>query len=127
MRSINFLTVFFASIIYLFMYIVWYSPFLFGKIYKKISKKTMKKSFLYYLFIFIFIFTSSYVLALFEVLLGVASFWDGVFLGFLIWFGFVATHLIFLVVSFKRNYKLYVIDNILYLLALMIIGGILAG
>jgi hypothetical protein len=127
MKSIDLLTVCFASIIYLAMYIIWYSNFLFGKIYKAQLKKQIKKSFLSYIYIFIVTFVISYVLALFEVLLRITTFWDGVFLGFLIWLGFVVSHSSFLVVFFKRNLKLYFIDNILYLLALMIIGGILAG
>ncbi len=127
MKSIDVLTVLFASIVYLIMYILWYSDFLFGKIYKEISKKKINKSTFNYFCIFIFIYIISYVLALFEVLLGITTFWDGIFLGFLIWFGFVGTHFLFLVFSFKRSVKLYIIDNILYLLALMIIGGILAG
>lgn len=127
MKYIDLLTVFFASIVYLIMYIVWYSNFFFGKIYKNILRKEIQKSFFRYFYVFIFIFVTSYIVALFEVLLGITTFWDGVFLGFLIWLGFVATHFIFLVISFKRNLKLYFIDNILYLLGLMIIAGILAG
>jgi hypothetical protein len=127
MKNIDILTVLFASIVYLIMYIVWYSDFLFGKIYKEISKKNIKKSILNYFFIFLFIFIISYVFALLEILLKVTTFWDGVFLGFLIWLGFIGTHFLFAVLSLKRNIKLYMIDNILYLLALMIVGGILAG
>jgi len=127
MKDVDFITLCFASIVYFVMYMVWYSNFLFGKIYKNILKRGMNKSFLSYLIIFICVFISAYILAIFEILIGVTSFWDGVFLGFLIWLGFVATHSLFLIVSQKRNLKLFFIDNILYLLALMIVAGILAG
>jgi len=127
MKDIDLITLCFASVVYLVMYIVWHSNFLFGQIYKKLLKRTLKKSFLTYLIVFISVFISSYIIALFEILIRVTTFWDGVFLGFLIWLGFVATHSLFLVVSQKRNLKLYFIDNLLYLLALMIVAGILAG
>ena len=127
MNDIDFLTVFFASIIYFVMYIVWYSKFLFGKFYNGLIKKQPKNAFFYYVLIFIFVFIISYIIALFEILLGITTFWDGVFLGLLVWFGFVATHSLFSVISFKRSLKLCIIDNILYLLGLMIISGILAG
>ena len=127
MKNIDVITVLFASIIYLVMYVVWYSNFLFGKFYNEKNKKEFKKSIFNYFFIFIFIFIISYIVALFEILLGVATFWDGIFFGFLIWFGFVGSHSVFSVISFKRHFKLYIIDNILYLLGLMIVAGIIAG
>lgn len=126
MKNIDLLTVLFAAIIYLVMYIVWYSNFLFGKFYKE-RAKDIKKNIINYFYVFIFIFILCYVLALFEVIFGITTFWDGIFFGFLIWFGFIGTHTLFSVISFKRNFKLYFIDNVLYLLGLMIVGGILAG
>lgn len=128
MKNVDLLTVFFASAIYMVMYIFWYSNILFGKIYEKILKAPKKKPpFYHYFLLFIFIFLTSYIIALFEVLMGVTTFFDGIFLGFVIWLGLITTHSIFLVLSFKRSFKLYVLDNLLYLLALMIVSAILAG
>lgn len=127
MKNIDIFTVLFASVIYLIMFIVWYSKFLFGKIYEELSNKEIKKSFFRYLYVFIFTFIISYVLALLEVLLGVSTFWDGVFLGFMVWLGFVVSHSVFSIINSKNNIKLFLIDNALYLLALLIMGGILAG
>ena len=127
MDGVDLLAVFFASVVYLLLYFIWYSKFLFGKIYKTLSKQKKGKSFFSYLFIFGIMLMSSYVLAIFEVLIKVTSFWDGVFLGFLIWLGFAFSHSFFLVITYKRNFKLFILDNILYLLGLMIVGGILAG
>lgn len=128
MKNVDLLTVFFAAAIYMVMYILWYSNILFGKVYEKILKATKKKPpFYHYFLLFLFVFVISYVISLFEVLMGVTTFFDGIFLGFLIWLGLITTHSLFLVVSFKRSIKLYVLDNLLYLLALMIVGGILAG
>ena len=127
MKDIDILTVSFASVIYFIMYLVWYSKFLIGKIYDSILQKTHKKTVLNYVLVFVSIFILSYIMALFEILIGIATFWDGVFFGLLIWFGFILTHSLFLVVSFKRNFKLFVLDNLLYLFAMMLVGGILAG
>lgn len=127
MKNVDLLTVLFASAIYLVMYITWYSNFLFGKVYRKILNKTYKKSFSYFFKIFILVFVTCYIIELFEVLIGITTFWDGVFFGFLIWLGLIGTHSLFLVISFKRNIKLYLLDNLLYLLALMIVAGIMAG
>ncbi|NGX63126.1 MAG: hypothetical protein KR126chlam6_00533 [Candidatus Anoxychlamydiales bacterium] len=127
MKDIDILTVSFASVIYFIMYLVWYSKLLVGKVYDSILQKTHKKTVLNYVLVFVSIFILSYIIALFEVLIGIATFWDGVFFGLLIWFGFILTHSLFLVVSFKRNFKLFVLDNLLYLFAMMLVGGILAG
>ena len=126
MKNVDLLTVLFASAVYLVMYVVWYSNFLFGKIYKKITK-TYKKNFFYFFKIFVIVFITSYIIELFEVIIGITTFWDGVFFGFLIWLGLVGTHTLFTSLTFKRNIKLYLLDNLLYLLILMIISGILAG
>jgi len=127
MKDIDILTVAFASVIYFIMYVVWYSKFLIGKVYDSILQKTHKKTVLNYVLVFISIFILSYIIALFEVLIGIATFWDGVFFGLLIWFGFIFSHSLFLVISFKRNFKLFVLDNLLYIFAMMLVAGILAG
>ncbi|NGX33697.1 MAG: hypothetical protein K1060chlam1_00037 [Candidatus Anoxychlamydiales bacterium] len=128
MKNVDFLTVLFVSIVYMVIYIAWYSNFLFGKIYQNILKTAKRKPpFYHYFLIFFSILVLSYIISLFEVLMGVTTFLDGVFLGFLIWLGFIVTHTAFLVLTFKRNWKLFVLDNILYLIALMIISGVLAG
>ena len=127
MKNIDFLTVVFASVIYFVMYIVWYSNFLFRKIYVRILGKEIQKSIFSYIYIFIAMLFVCYILAAIEILLRITTFWDGVFLGFLVWFGFVFTHSFFLATTFKRKLKLFFIDNLLYLLSLMIVAGILAG
>jgi Protein of unknown function (DUF1761) len=127
MKEIDLVTVFFASALYMIMYLVWYSKILFGKIYKRLTINNKKKPLYYYFLIFLCMLIITYGLAVLEVLLGVTSFQDGIFLGFIIWFAFVCTHDLFLVLSFKRNIKLFLIDNFLYLIALMVICVILAG
>ena len=130
MKGIDLLTVLYASVIYFFMFVIWHSNFLFKKIYnlekkKKSGKK--KKIFFYHLLVFILILISSYVIASFEVLLSVTSFWDGVVLGFLFWLGFVCTHSMFFMLKYKKDLRSYVLDNILYLIGLMVVSGIIAG
>ncbi len=127
MKQLDLITIFIASIIYTVLYVCWYSKFLFGKFVKKTKTKVKTNKQLSYFFTFLTIFVAAYVLSVFEILVMVTSFWDGVVLGFIIWFGFVGTHNLFLVINKKRTFKEFAIDNALYLLGLMIIGGILAG
>jgi hypothetical protein len=127
MSQIDFISVLFASVIYLMLYFVWYSKFLFGKFYQHIIRKINGKALYYYFLVFIFMFLISYFIALFEILLKISTFWDGVFFGFIIWLGFVLTHEVLSVMAYKRSVKLFLLDNLLYLLGLMIVGGIIAG
>ena len=127
MFQIDLVSVLFASVIYFMLYYVWYSKLLFGKIYSHIIRKIKNNAIYYYFLVYIFILIISYFIALFEVILKVTTFWDGVFLGFLIWLGFVASHEVFSVISYKRSLKLFFLDNLLYLLGLMIVAGIIAG
>ncbi|EKE22159.1 MAG: hypothetical protein ACD_7C00035G0002, partial [uncultured bacterium] len=112
--------------IYLVMHLFWHSQYFFGKFYPKQTKEK-GKIICSIILTFISTFVTAYVIALFEVLLGVSSFWDGVFLGFMIWIGFVATHSVFSALAVKRNRNLYLIDNILYFLGLVVVAGVLAG
>jgi hypothetical protein len=109
------------------LYFVWYSNFLFGKVYHNITRKINGKSLYFYFFIFLFFLVVSYFIALLEVIMKVTTFWDGVFLGFLIWVGFVLTHEAINLITYKKNWKLFFLDNLLYLLGLMTVAGIIAG
>ncbi|MBN2479929.1 MAG: DUF1761 domain-containing protein [Parachlamydiales bacterium] len=131
MKEIDFYTVLFASVVYFIMYVLWHSNFLFKKIYEDDKKekkvKEKKRKYHYYILVLILIFITSYVLASLEIFMKVTSFWDGVILGLFVWIGFVFPHSFFMSSKGKKNYKLFFLDNILYLLGLIIVGGILAG
>ena len=127
MKNIDFITVLFTSIIYWTLYICWHQNFLFGKIYKNLEGNIFKNSFLKYLFLFITIFVYVFFFSVFEVILKISTFWDGVFFGFIIWLAFIATHNLFLVITKKRSFKLFLLDNTLYLIGSILTGAILAG
>ncbi|NGX56059.1 MAG: hypothetical protein K1060chlam5_00293 [Candidatus Anoxychlamydiales bacterium] len=129
MKNFDFITILFSSVIYFILYICWHQNFLFGKIYKKLESKKIdtKNKYLKYLFLFITIYVFVFFFAVFEVILSVTSFWDGVFFGFIIWLAFIMPHNLFLVIFKKRTFKLFLLDNTLYLLSIILIGAILAG
>ena len=52
---------------------------------------------------------------------------EGMFLGILVWIGFVATTGLHSVLWEKKNWKLYLINASYYLVVLMISGGVLAA
>jgi len=124
MMSIDILTVFFASAIYMIIYVVWYSKFLFGKFFKNHTKK---RSFFNYLTVYFSILFFCYVLALFEVIFSITNFWDGMFFGFLIWAGIFVTHAIINGITHKIDKRVVLIDNFLYLIGTMFCAAIIAG
>ena len=124
MTSISIPTVFFTSVIYMILYLAWYSKFLFGRFFKNHAKK---KSFLNYLTVYFCVLFFCYVLSLFEVNFSITSFWDGVFFGFMIWAGIFVTHAIINGITHKIDKRVVLIDNFLYLIGTMLCCGILAG
>jgi len=72
-------------------------------------------------------FIFSYYLAFFEQYVGVTSFWDGVFLGFLVWLGFIFSSKLLFYVQSTLPGKKFLVDMIYWLVLSMLIGGILAG
>jgi Protein of unknown function (DUF1761) len=130
MKSIEFefLSVLIATIIYMAIGFLWYSPFLFKKQWLKYFKpniKNMKMD----LKTFIFSSTSAFVLcAIFSLLIGfleVNTALDGLFVGFGIWFGFVATTQLSAVIWKKEAFGLFLIDSGYYLISFCIIGAFL--
>jgi hypothetical protein len=127
MKNIDFITILFTTLIYCILYICWNQNFLFGKLYKNLEKKKFENTFLNYLFIFLTIFVYVFFFSIFEVILRISTFWDGVFFGFIIWLAFIATHNLFLVISKRRSFHLFLLDNTLYLIGSILTGAILAG
>lgn len=127
MFHIDYLTVIVASIVYMIILSLWYSKYLFGNIWLELREKEPRKKILGYVFNFFAALILAYFLSLVEVYLGATSFWDGVIVGFVVYFGFVFTTQIVSVIWFKNSFKLFLIDNVFYMISLMIMGGILVG
>ncbi len=138
MAYVDLLTVIVAAIIFVIISSFWHSSFMFKKVLMKLKNNNLPKKpgrkkklkpirKIKYLYDFLICLVIAYVLSLLEILAGVVSFWDGVLFGFIIWLGFIGTFQMFQVVFDRKPFKLFIIENGLYLLNLMIIGGVLAG
>lgn len=130
MLHVDFLTVFIAAIVYMVISLAWYSPFLFGNMWLRLSKlesKDVRNKPLAIFCNFIIALILSYFISLIEIFLDVTSFWDGVIAGFIIYLGFVFTTQFTKVIWVKKTFKLFLLDNLCWLLSIMVMGGILAG
>lgn len=127
-QQIDLLAVLLAAVMGLLIGFVWFSPWLFGNTWKKLSgmEKT-KRNQLAPLWSFLAILIMAYILSFFELMLGVTTVSDGMFVGFLVWLGFVATTQISKVIWGKASFKLFLIDSTYRLLALLSMGGILGA
>jgi len=130
MNSVDyqFLSIFIATVVYMAIGFLWYSPFVFGKAWMKFSKLTSTKMELKTL---ILSFINSFVLCFFFSLLigflGVTSVIDGIFVGFGIWIGFVVTTHLSSVIWAKTSFRLYLVNIFYWLISLCVVGAILGS
>lgn len=130
MIHIDFLTVFVAAVIFILVKMLWYSPYLFGKMWIQIiavKKKEIRNSYLGYSLTFLAALILSYFIALIEIYVGASSFWDGVVVGFILWFGFVFPIKLLQVIWIKNELKLFLVQNGFLLISFMVMGAILVG
>lgn len=132
--SVNFLAIIVVAVIEITIGMLWYSPAIFGKQWmnligftdqdmKKTREKGMGKSLLIASISALII---GYVLSLINGYRGANTYLDGMVTGFLCWVGFIATVMTGIVAWEKKSWKLYFINSCYYLVALLIMGGILA-
>ena len=133
--DINLAAVFGAAIASMVLGFLWYGP-LFGKQWmslmgwKKLSKAQMdkmkeagKKS---YALAFIGALVMSYVLAHFVDYTGAVTAVEGAQTGFWVWFGFVATVMLGMVLWEGKPWKLYYLNAAYQLVSLLVMGVLLA-
>lgn len=126
----EFLSVLIATAIYMIIGFLWYSPFLFKKPwmkYSKIESKYAKIKFKPFILSFINAFVLCFILALLMSFLGVNTSIDGIFVGFGVWLGFVATTQMSSVIWTKSSFRLYLIEVGCLLVSFCAIGGILGS
>ncbi len=82
---------------------------------------------IYILYSFIVSLVIAYFLAFFECSLGVTSVTDGMFVGFCIWLGFVATTQIATVIWGKNPFKLFLVDTGGKLLSFLVMSGVIGA
>ncbi|MBI2541430.1 DUF1761 domain-containing protein [Candidatus Woesearchaeota archaeon] len=130
--NVNYLAVLAAAAASMALGFLWYGP-LFGSQWKKlmgITDKSMKEMKMTPVQSMVGGFAStlimSYVLAHFVDYTRAATFVDGAIAGTWLWLGFVATVQFGTVLWEGKPVKLYVINTLHYLAALVLMGGILA-
>lgn len=131
--QINFLVILVAAIVNMVLGFLWYSPILFGKKWLtaigktedqlKSEKKGMGKV---YLLSFLGALVMAYVLVHIVSYTGAATISGGIQAGFWMWLGFVVTTSLGGLLFEKRPAVLFYINSGYYLVALIIMGAILA-
>lgn len=126
---VDFFTVLIAAVLNMVIMFLWYSKWLFGPTWLKLSKtKEMgsgeKVNFLYSFLIALVI---AYFIAFFECFMGVTSVSDGMFVGFCLWLGFVATTQIGTVIWSKNPFKVFLLDTGAKLLSFLVMGGVIGA
>ena len=127
--NINWIAVIVGAIVAYALGALWYSPVLFGKAWMKLSgvgepkKKGMAKS---YVAGFATQLVTAFVLSAFVGTLGASTATEGAIVGFWIWLGFLATTMFGMVLWENKPVKLYLISAVQVLVALKVMGAIVA-
>jgi hypothetical protein len=126
--QIDFLTVFIAAVLNMIIGFFWYSKWLFGPAWVKLAHVRGEKHSSASLFYgFIVSLVIAYFLAFFEAYLGVTTVTDGMFVGFCVWLGFVATTQISGVIWAQRSFQLFLLDTSCKLLSFLAMSGLIGA
>ena len=126
----DWLVVVIAAVLIMAIGFVWYSKWLFGRTWQKLTdmkEKDLKCKKTYLIFGFVISLVIAYFLSFFEGHLGVTNVSDGMFVGFLLWLGFVATTQISGVLWCKKPFKLFAINSGCKLLSYLVMSGIIGA
>lgn len=131
--DVNYTAVVVASVVSMIMGMVWYSKKVFGKQWMKLSGMTDKKieeakkrGMIKIMFMaFIATIITSIVLANIIKFMRVSDLSGGLFAGFLIWLGFIATNNLNSVLWENKPFKLYYINTGHHLVSMLVMGAIL--
>ena len=124
----DWLVIFIAAVVNMFIGFVWYSKWLFGPMWSKLNEikaKKMKKRTLFFSFLVSLVI--AYFLSFFEGHLGITDVSDAMFVGFLIWLGFVLTAEVSAVLWGKKKPKVFLIDSGYKLLSFLTMSGIIGA
>lgn len=122
--QVDWLAVVVAAILNMVIGAIWYSKALFGDAWKKSTGRKDKFSMVWG---FIVSLVIAYFIAFFEGYLGIATVSDGVFIGFCLWLGFVATTQISGVIWGGEPLKYFFIRTGYKLLAFLVMGGVIGA
>ncbi len=119
-----------AAVLNMIIGALWYSKWLFGETWSQLCKEkgeTMKPNKLAFLYAFIASLVIAYFLYFFESYFRVTSVSDGVFVGFCVWLGFVATTQASSVIWCNKSPKLFVLNTGSKLLSYLVMGGVIGA
>lgn len=129
--NINYLAVFVAAVVYMVIGALWYSPVLFGKTWKKLVgphvDTTKGNAVNGYALTFVAALLIAYVLAHIVDYLGADTPLAGAQTAFWLWAGFSVTSGIGETIFAGRSGKLYVLNMSYNLVAMVIMGAIIAA
>ncbi len=126
----DYLAIAIAAVLYMVVNMVWYSSKLFGPLWVKLNglkESNMKNRNLSFVWGFVVALVVAYFLAFFEGYLGVTTVSDGMYVGFCIWLGFIATTQISPVIWCKKPVRLFLIETGSKLLSLLVMGGVIGA
>lgn len=93
----------------------------------QLSDSSLEKRSMALLWSFFVVFFTAYILAFLQALLGVTTVTDGMFTGFLVWAGFVATTQLSQVIWNGMSFRLFLLETSCRLVTLVSMGGILGA
>ncbi len=124
----DWMTIGVAALLNLIIGFVWYSKWLFGPIWMKHQQvKEAKPNGTILLSAVVVSLVIAYFLAFFENYLGVTTVSDGMFVGFCLWLGFVATTQIGPVIWEKAPFQLFLIHTGGKLLSFLVMSGVIGA
>ncbi len=128
--QIDVLTVIIAAILNMVIGFLWYSKWLFGPAWMRLchmKKEDCCAGKACWVYMAIVSLVIAYFLAFFEAYLGVTTVTDGMFVGFCIWLGFVATTQISSVIWGRAPFKLFLVDTGCKLLSFLVMSGVIGA
>lgn len=128
--QVDWLAIVIAALLNMIIGFVWYSRALFGDAWmrlKGVKSAEMKKHKWASLWGMINSLVIAYFLAFFQGYLSVTTVSDGVFIGFCLWLGFVATTQISPVIWCAKPLKLFFIDSGYKLFSLLVMSGVIGA
>jgi hypothetical protein len=122
----NYSAIIVAAVVYMAVGFIWYSEWVLGRVWLKLMKEVNPSQMIIgHVVTFILGVVLAYVLSYFLRHLHIHTFYYGAFVGFLAWLGFIVPSKMSTVVYGGRSYKLFLIEAGFYLVALVLMGGIL--
>lgn len=131
--DVNYTAVTIASVVSMIIGMIWYSKIAFGKQWIKLSgmtdhkiEKAKERGMIKIMFMaFIATFVTGIVLANIIRFMRVSDLGGGLFAGFIVWLGFIATTNLNIVLWENKPVKLYYINTGHHLVTLLVMGAIL--